>query len=80
MEIGQRAVAAIYAAVQRQAASKIELIEAADARRDMEAALEIERLEREAEQAAEALAGEQRATQDAVTRAERAEATVLASL
>src|ERR1700722_17080465 len=62
VDIGQRAVASIYAAVQRQAASKIELIET-DSRKQIdaanhakaEAALEIERLEREAEQAAEAL-------------------------
>ena len=62
IEIGQRAVGAIYAAVQRQAASKIELIET-DSRKQIdaanharaEAALEIERLEREAEQAAESL-------------------------
>ena len=82
VEIGQRAVAAIYAAVQRQAASKIELIEtnsrklidAANHAR-AEAALEIERLESEAEQAAEALASSHRATQEALTRAERAEAT-----
>jgi chromosome segregation ATPase len=82
VEIGQRAVAAIYAAVQRQAASKIELIETNSRRlidaanhARAEAAVEIERLEREAEQAAEALASSQRATQDALTRAERAEAT-----
>src|ERR1700679_2586307 len=85
VEIGQRAVAAIYAAVQRQAASKTELIEtnsrklidAANHAR-AEAALEIERLEREVEQAAEVLAAAQRATQDALTRAERAEATATA--
>ena len=85
VEIGQRAVVTIYAAVQRQAASKIELIEtnsrklidvATHAR--AEAALEIERLERKAEQAAEALAASQRSTQDALTRAERAEATAIA--
>ena len=69
VEIGQRAVAAIYAAIQRQAASKIELtesnsrklIDAANHAR-AEAVLEIERLEKEAEQAAEALASSQRAT------------------
>jgi chromosome segregation ATPase len=85
IEIGQRAVGAIYAAVQRQAASKIELIET-DSRKQIdaanharaEAALEIERLEREAEQATESLVAAQRATQDALGRAERAEATVTA--
>jgi chromosome segregation ATPase len=84
--LGQQSIATIYAAVQRQAASKIELIEtnsrklidAANLAR-AEAALEIERLEREAEHAAETLAVSQRATQDALTRAERAEATALAA-
>ncbi len=85
VEIGQRSVAAIYAAVQRQATAKIELIEA-DARKQIdaanharaEAALEIERLEREGEQAAETLAATQKALQDALSRAERAEATAAA--
>ena len=86
VEIGQRAVASIYAAVQRQATTKIELIEA-DARKQIdaanharaEAALEIERLESEGEQSAEALAIAQKANQDATARAERAEATAQAS-
>ncbi len=86
IDIGQRAVASIYAAVQRQANAKIEALEA-DARKQIdaanraraEAALEIERLEREGEQAAEALAAEQKANQDALARAERAEATAQAS-
>ena len=86
IDIGQRAVASIYAAVQRQANAKIEALEA-DARKHIdaanharaEAALEIERLEREGEQAAEALAAEQKAAQDAIARAERAEATAQAS-
>jgi chromosome segregation ATPase len=81
VEIGQKAVAAIYAAVQRQAAAKIDLIEA-DARKQIEAAnraraeaaLEIERLELEAEQLGEGLAMAQRTTQEALARAERAEA------
>ena len=85
VEIGQRAVAQIYAAVQRQAASKIELIEA-NSRKQIDAAtharaqaaLEIEGLEREAEQAADALVISHQATHDALTRAERAEATALA--
>jgi chromosome segregation ATPase len=85
VEIGQRAVAAIYAAVQRQASAKVELIEA-DARKQIdsanharaEAALEIERLEREAEQGADALTGAQKAAHDALARAERAEATATA--
>jgi chromosome segregation ATPase len=86
VEIGQRAVASIYAAVQRQATAKIELIEA-DAHKQIdaanharaEAALEIERLEREGEQAAEGLVAAQKATQDAIARAERGEATAQAS-
>ncbi len=86
IDIGQRAVASIYSAVQRQANAKIEALEA-DARKQIdaanharaEAALEIERLEREGEQTAEALAAEQTATQVAVARAERAEATAQAS-
>jgi len=86
VEIGQRAVSAIYAAVQRQATTKIELIEA-DARKHVdaanharaEAALEIERLEREGEQAAETLAAAQKTIQEALARAERAEATTQAS-
>jgi len=41
VEIGQRAVAAIYAAVQRQASSKIELIEA-DSRKQIDAERVIE--------------------------------------
>jgi chromosome segregation ATPase len=85
LEIGQRAVGAIYAAVKQSAAAKIELIES-DARKHIdaanharaEAALEIERLEREGEQGAEALLLAQKATQEAVTRAERAEATAVA--
>lgn len=85
VEIGQRSVAAIYAAVQRQATAKIELIEA-DARKQIdaanharaEAALEIERLEREGEQGAETLVATQKALQDALSRAERAEATAAA--
>ena len=44
-----------------------------------EAALEIKRLESEAEQAAEALASSQRATQELLTRAARAEATSVAA-
>ena len=64
IEIGQHAVASIYAAVQRQANAKIEAIEV-DARKQIdatkhalaEAALEIERLEREGKQSAEALTG-----------------------
>lgn len=86
VEIGQRAVASIYATVQRQAAAKIELIEA-DAHKQIEvanharaeAALEIERLEREGEQSAEGLVVAQKATQDAIARAERGEATAQAS-
>jgi chromosome segregation ATPase len=77
VEIGQRAVSAIYAAVQRQATTKIELIEA-DARKHVdaanharaEAALEIERLEREGEQAAETVAAAQKTIQEALARAE----------
>jgi chromosome segregation ATPase len=83
--VGQQAVGAIYAAVQRQAAAKIEVIEA-NARKHIEAAnhgraeaaLEIERLERETEQLTEAAAA-QAAIHDALGRAERAEATVLAA-
>jgi chromosome segregation ATPase len=86
VEIGQRAVAAIYAAVQRQAAAKIELIEA-DARQRIdatnraraEAALEIERLEGDVEQGTEALATAQQSIQDSLARAERAEATAKAA-
>src|ERR1035438_4181006 len=86
VEIGQRAVAAIYAAVQRQATTKIELIEA-DARKQVdtanharaEAALEIERLESEGEQAADVLTAAQKATQEGLARAERAEATAQAA-
>jgi chromosome segregation ATPase len=86
VDIGQRAVAAIYAAVQRQAAAKIELIEA-DARERIdttnrtraEAALEIERLERDVDERSEALASAQQSTQDSLARAERAEATAKAA-
>lgn len=85
LDVGQRAVASIFASVQRSAADKIALIES-DARKNIEAAnharaeaaLEIERLEREAEQSAEALATAQKAAQDALARAERAEATAAA--
>ncbi len=85
LEVGQRAVASIFASVQRSAADKIALIEA-DARKNIEsaqharaeAALEIERLEREGEQAAEALVTAQKTAQEALARAERAEATVAA--
>ena len=85
VEIGQRAVVAIYAAVNRASATKIDLIEA-DARKQIdaakharaEAALEIERLERLAEQAAENLATAERSITEADTRAQRAEATVAA--
>ena len=85
LEVGQRAVASIYASVQRSATDKIAVIEA-EARKNIdaanharaEAALEIERLEGEGEQSAEALATAQKAAQEALARAERAEATAAA--
>lgn len=81
IEIGQKAVAAVYTAVQRQAMATIESIEA-DTRRQIEAAqaaraeasLEIERLERELESAAEDLEQARQSAQEATSRAERAEA------
>jgi hypothetical protein len=83
LDIGQRSVAAIYAAVTRDSTVKINLIEA-EARRQVEAAnharseatLEIERLEQEAEQAAESIALAEQQAKDFLRRAEISEARV----
>lgn len=80
MEIGQKAVAAVYSAVQKQTMATIEALEV-DARRQVEsahaaraeAALEVERLERELESSGEELEQARRLTQEASGRAERAE-------
>lgn len=81
IEIGQKAVAAIYTAVQRQTMATIESIEG-DARRQIEAAqaaraeagLEIERLESELESSADSLEQARLSMQEASSRAERSEA------
>lgn len=81
IEIGQKAVAAIYTAVQRQTMATIESIEG-DARRQVEAAqaaraeagLEIERLESELESSADSLEQARLSVQEASSRAERSEA------
>ncbi|MGQ0698819.1 MAG: DNA-binding protein, partial [Panacagrimonas sp.] len=81
IEIGQKAVAAVYTAVQRQTMATIESIEA-DTRRQVEAtqaaraeaSLEIERLERDLESAADDLEQARQSAQEATSRAERAEA------
>lgn len=81
MEIGQKAVAAVYSAVQKQTMATIEALEV-DARRQVEsaqaaraeAALEVERLERELESSGEELEQARRLTQEVGSRAERAEA------
>lgn len=80
MEIGQKAVAAVYSAVQKQTMATIEALEV-DARRQVEsaqaakaeAALEVERLERELESSGEELEQARRLAQEANGRAERAE-------
>lgn len=83
IEIGQKAVAAIYTAVQRQTMATIESIEA-DARRQVEtaqaaradASLEIERLEAGLESVTEELEQSREAAHEAISRAERAEARI----
>lgn len=80
LEIGQKAIQAIYTAVQRTASAKVEVIEL-EARRQTEiarhaqseAVLEVERLEHESENAAQQLAVAQDEIQSARARAERAE-------
>lgn len=81
MEIGQKAVAAVYSAVQKQTMATIEALEV-DARRQVEAAhaakaeaaLEVERLERELESSVEELEQVRSQLGDVSTRSERAEA------
>src|ERR1700759_5118722 len=73
VEVGQRTVSTIYAAVNRHANTRIEIVEA-DASKQVdaanhslaEAALEIERLECESEKAAEILAAAERLKQEAL--------------
>lgn len=81
IEIGHKAVSAVYRAVQQQTKTTVEAIEA-EARRQIEAAqatkasaaLEIERLERELDANFEELEQARRDRQEAQSRAERAEA------
>lgn len=81
IEIGQKAVAAVYSAVQKQTMATIEALEV-DARRQVEAALaakseavlEVERLERELESSAEELEQIRSQLREVGGRSERAEA------